>query len=115
MKKDHNSLIGYLYNDHEVKPLHIMLPKTIAYIKSYDGQSKWMYFLIKDDHLLEKYNTVRDKVNADIKKGFDNEPIYNKFFWKNKIKSHGFEVTYFYGEKTPRWILMIAVNLRVLV
>ena len=45
-----------------------MLPKTNAYVKSYDGQTKWMYFLIEDDGLLEKYNTIWDKVSADIKK-----------------------------------------------
>ena len=31
-----------------------MLPKTSAYVKSYDGQTKWMQFLIEDDDLLEK-------------------------------------------------------------
>ena len=51
-------IIGYLDNDNKVKPLHIMLPKTIAYVKSYDGQTKWMYFLIEDDKLLEKNNTI---------------------------------------------------------
>ena len=56
-----------MYND-DVKPLHIMLPKINRYVKSYDGQTKWMYFLIEDDDLLEKYNTISDKVNADIKK-----------------------------------------------
>ena len=30
-----------------------MLPKASAYVKSYDGQTKWMYFLIEDDDLLE--------------------------------------------------------------
>ena len=30
-----------------------MLTKTSAYVKSYDGQTKWMYFLIEDDDLLE--------------------------------------------------------------
>ena len=47
-----------------------MLPKTSAYVKSYDGQTKseWMYFFVKDDELLEKYNTIWDKVSADIKK-----------------------------------------------
>ena len=39
--------VGYFYNDHEVKPLHIMLPKTSAYVKSYDGKTKWIYFLLK--------------------------------------------------------------------
>ena len=33
-----------------------MLPKTSTYVKSYDGQTKCMYFLIEDDYLLEKYN-----------------------------------------------------------
>ena len=44
-----------------------MFPKTIAYVKSYDRQTKWIYFLIGDDDLLEKYNTIWDKVSADIK------------------------------------------------
>ena len=57
-----------------------MLPKTTAYIKRYDGKTKWMYFLINNDDLLEKYNTVRDKVKADVRKEFDSEPVYNKFF-----------------------------------
>ena len=45
-----------------------MLPKTSTYVKGYDGQTKWMYFLIEDDELLEKYNTIWNKVSADIKK-----------------------------------------------
>ena len=42
-----------------------MLPKTSPYEKSYDGHAKWMYFLI-EDNLLEKYNTIWDKVSTDI-------------------------------------------------
>ena len=45
-----------------------MLPLTSAWVKSYDGQTKWIYFLIEDDDLLEKYNTISNKVSADIKK-----------------------------------------------
>ena len=41
--------IVYLQNGNKVKPLNIMLPKTSAYVKSYDGQTKRMYFLIEDD------------------------------------------------------------------
>ena len=63
-----------------------MLPKTSPYVKSYDRQTKWMYLLIEDDDLLEKYNTIWDKVSADIKKEFDNKPVYNKnYLLKNKI------------------------------
>ena len=43
-----------------------MLPKTSACLKSYDGQTKWIYFLIGDNNLLEKYNNILDNVSADI-------------------------------------------------
>ena len=29
-----------------------------------DGQTKWMYFLIEDDDLLNKYNIVWNKISA---------------------------------------------------
>ena len=101
-EKTYKYFISYLYNDHKVKPLLIMLPKTSAYRESYDKQRKWMYFLIENDELLEKYNTVWDKVSADIKKEFDSEPVYNKHFLKTKIKSYGDEVTDFYDKEIPK-------------
>ena len=58
-----------------------------------------MYSLIEDDNLLEKYNTIRDKVSADIKKEFGSEPVYNKNYLKTKIKSHGDEVRDFFDKK----------------
>ena len=45
-----------------------MLPKASEYVKIYNGQTKWMYFLIEDNNLLEKYYIIWDKVSADIKK-----------------------------------------------
>ena len=65
--KNQKYFIGYLYNDQKVKRLHIMPPEISASVISFDGQTKWMYFLIEDDGLLEKYNTIWDKVNTDIK------------------------------------------------
>ena len=35
-----------------------MLSKTNAYVKSYDGQSKWMYFSIENNNLSKKYNDI---------------------------------------------------------
>ena len=52
-EKNYKYFIGYLYNDQKVKPLHMMLLKASNYVKSYDGQTKWMYFLIEDCDLLE--------------------------------------------------------------
>ena len=91
-----------LYDNHKVKPLHIVFPKATAYVKSYNGQTKWMCFFIENDDLLEKYNTIWDNTSADIKTGFDSEPVYNKAHLKTEIKSHGDEVTGFYDKKVPK-------------
>ena len=42
--KNYKYFIGYLHNDDKVNSLHVMLPKTSARVKRYDGQTKWMYF-----------------------------------------------------------------------
>ena len=54
------------------------------YVKSYDGLSKWIYFLNKDDVLLEEYDAIWEEVKADR----NSEPVYNKKIIKTKIKSH---------------------------
>ena len=67
-----------------------MFPKTSAYVKRYDGQTKWMYFLIGYiliywvifDLLWKCY--LGSNVSADVKKKFDNEPAYNKEYLKTK-------------------------------
>ena len=61
-----------------------MLQKTSAYVKGYDGQTEWMYFLTESDDLLEKYNAIWDKVSADIKKKLIASMSVIKFFWKIK-------------------------------
>ena len=75
-EKNYKYFVGYLYNSNKVKLLNIMLHKTSAYVESYDGQTKWMYFLIEDGYLLEKYNTIWDKVLI-YKKEFDSKPVDN--------------------------------------
>ena len=69
-----------------------MLPKTSACLKSYDRQTKWMHFLIEDDDLLEKVNTILDKVSA---KEFESELVCDTNYLKTKIKSYGDGVTDF--------------------
>ena len=46
---------------------------------------KWMYFLIENDDLIEKHNTIWDKVSADINKEFDSDLSIIKIF-KNQNK-----------------------------
>ena len=52
-KKIYKYFISLLDDDYKIKPLCIMLPKTGAYVKSYDVETKWMHFSIEDDELLE--------------------------------------------------------------
>ena len=52
-----------------------------------------MYLFIEDDDLLEKYNSIWEKVSTDIKK---------EFYLITKIKSYGDEVTDFYDKEIPR-------------
>ena len=53
-----------------------MLQKTSECVKSYDGQNNWMRFLIEDDDLLEKYNTIYNTIS---------ELVYNKKHLRTKI------------------------------
>ena len=68
-----------------------MLPKTNVNVKTYDGQTEQMYFLIEDLELLQKYSTIWDKVSFDIKKEPNSKSVCNKYFLKTKIKSYGDE------------------------
>ena len=62
--------------------------------------------MTENDDLLEQYNTIWDKVSADIKKEFDSEPVSDKNLMKSKVKSHSDEVRDFYNKK----ILKVASN-----
>ena len=75
--------MGCLYDDYKYKPLHTVVPKMSAFVKSFDSQIKWM-LLVEGDGSLEKCNAFWDKVSSDIKKDFDSKPIYDKKFWKPK-------------------------------
>ena len=98
-EKNFKYFIGHLNNGNKVKSLNIMLPKTTTFVKGYHRQTKWMYCLIKDNNLLEKHNTIWDKVSADMRKKNDGEPVYNKNYLKTNIKSHGNEVKNFFDKK----------------
>ena len=39
-EKNYKYFIGYFDNANKVKPVNIMLPKTSAYVKSYEGQTE---------------------------------------------------------------------------
>ena len=48
-------------------------------------------FFIEEDDLLNKYNTIWDKVSADIENKFYDKPVHNKKFLETQLKSYGDE------------------------
>ena len=73
--------------------------KNESYIKSYDGQTRWIYFLIEDDNLLKKIILFGIKSVLILKKEFHSKPVYNEKILKTKIRSYGDEVTDFYNKE----------------
>ena len=70
---------------------YIMLSKTSAYVKSYDGETKFMWFMIEDTEKIQYFH----KVSENKKKEFNRKPVYNKFFLKTKITPYDYEATDF--------------------
>ena len=103
--KSYKYFIGHLSNNYKVKPLHVMLSETSAYVKRSDGQSKWIYVFIEDDDLTywKSYNSISDKFSADIKKkNLKASPPTKKKFLKAKIKFYCDEVEDFYDKEIPK-------------
>ena len=72
-----------------------------AYLKGYDGETKWVYFLIEDDDLLKKYNDNWNKVSNNINEDFDSKLICNEKILRTKINSYGDDVTNFRNKIIP--------------
>ena len=80
------------------KPLCIFLPKMSSYRKHFD-ETKYIFFLIKDNELLKKYDEIWEKVKNSLKK-FDSEWVYNL---KAKKKSYNGKInTNFPNSKIPK-------------
>ena len=73
---------------------------------------------------MKRYNNIWDKVNGDIKKEFDSELIYNKFFEKqnnfSKAKTkfclslhYKGDESYLYLKKTEMWTFKANYNIRL--
>ena len=48
-------------DDFKIKPFTVILQKASAYVKRYDVETKWMYFLTKDDELLKNAMPFEEK------------------------------------------------------
>ena len=78
-----------------------MHSKASAYVKDYNEKTNWVYFLIKDDELLNKCNTIWDKIN-DTKIELNDKPVHNKKFLKTGTKFYVDEATDFLDKEVFR-------------
>ena len=75
-------------------------------------KTKYMFFLIKDEKLLEKYNQIWKKVSNIIKKEFDSNPEYNEKYIKTKTKSYNRKInTNFHNNKIPKEVYLSVSNI----
>ena len=86
----------------KIKPSCIFLPKMTEYRKDFD-ETKYIYFLIKDDELLEQYNEIWEKLKNSLKKELGSNPIYNEKYLKAKMKSYNGKINAnFHNNKIPK-------------
>ena len=94
-------IIGY--NDNVIKPLRILLPKIIGYIKYFDDDKKTMSFLVDDAELLIKYTEIWNEIRDLINKKFDSDTVYNNRYINTKIKLYNNDIkTNFHDENNIR-------------
>ena len=77
--------IGYKEGE-IVKPLCIILPHMSGYIKYFENGGKNMFFVIKDDDVLDKYNKTWDKIKENLKIKFHSMLIYDEKYIKAKVR-----------------------------
>ena len=88
--------------DAKIRPLCIFLPKMSAYRRDFDV-TKYIFLLIKDDKLLEKYNEIQEKVSMIIKKELNCETADDEKYLKTKTNSYQGKInTNFHNDKIPK-------------
>ena len=94
--------IGYQKGE-IVKPLCIILPQMIGYIKYFENGGKNMSFLIKDDEVWDKYDKIWDVIKDKLGIKFHSEPVYEYKYLKAKVREYdGVIKTNFLGNDVPK-------------
>ena len=94
--------IGYKEGGN-VKPLCIILPQMIGYIKYFENRETNMFFVIKDNDLLDKYIEIWDKIKETLSIKFHSMPVYDEKYIKAKVREfNGVIKTNFLGDEIPK-------------
>ena len=65
-EKNHDHFIGYMDDDYEIKPLCIMFPKLTTYVKSIDGDTKWLYIFFWKWWIIKKNIMIFEVKSARV-------------------------------------------------
>ena len=57
-----------------------------GYIKWFENVGKNMFFVIKDDDVLDKYNEVWNKIKMKLNIKFYSMPVYDEKYIKAKVR-----------------------------
>ena len=62
-----------------------------------------MYFMVKDDSVLNKYNKIWDKIKEKLNIKFHSMPVYDQTYIKAKVREFDGKIkTNFLGDETPK-------------
>ena len=100
-EEGYKHFVGYQEGE-IVKPLYIILPQMNGYIKYFES-GKNMSFLIKNDEVCGKYDEIWNVIENKLGIKFHSEPIYEKKYWKAKVREFEGEIrTNFLDNGTPK-------------
>ena len=94
--------IGYQKGE-IVRPLCIIFPQIIGYIKYFEYGSPNMSFLIRNEEVGEKFEQIWDAIKNNLKIKFHNEAVYEYKYLKTKVREYdGVIKTNFLGNGIPK-------------
>ena len=82
-----------------------MLPRMSGYINYFRGKKggKNMFFMVKDDNVLDKYNKIWDKIKEKLNIKFHSMPVYDETYIKAKVREFDGKIkTNFLGNEVPK-------------
>ena len=79
------------------------LHQMSGYMKHFEKGGKIMYFVIKDDNVLDKYSKIWNKLTGELNIKFHNMPVYDEKYIKAKVREfNGVIKTDFLGDEIPK-------------
>ena len=81
----------------------IVLPQMSGYIKYFENGGKNIFFVIKNDNVLDKYNEIRDNIKEELNTKFDSITVYDEKYIKAKVREfNGVIKTNISDDKIPK-------------